>query len=194
MLSKSIQLTSQMRCHGGNGYYDYVCRVLRDTGVGLHDYRKIEHYQLKVFDSASELYTAIEYASSLNDDNLCKVVAGPGWAVKEDIVIDGDTYHWAGNDANGQGKVIYSIHKTQGFDLNYAGVIFGKEVYYDDERKEIVVDKRELRDSFTKSKGEEEMRNYILNIYVTLMTRGIDGTFVYAVDDRLREYLKQFFG
>lgn len=26
---------------------------------------------------------------------------------------------------------VFGIHKIQGFDLNYAGVIFGKEVYYD---------------------------------------------------------------
>ena len=36
------------------------------------------------------------------------------------------------------------------------------------------------------------MRQYLLNIYLTLMTRGINGTYVYAVDDNLREYLKNF--
>lgn len=194
ILSKTIELTSQMRCHGGNGYYDYVCKLLRGTKVGPRDYRKIDHYRLKVFDSASELYTAIDYMGNTYDKDLCKVVTGPGWGSQEDIVIDGETYHWAGSGKPQLGRTIYSIHRTQGFDLNYAGVIFGKEVYYDEERGEIAVNKQELKDSFTKSKGEEEMRNFILNIYVTLMTRGIDGTFVYAVDERLRNYLKQFLG
>lgn len=193
-LSKSIELTSQMRCHGGNGYYDYVCRLLRGTDVGPRDYRKVDHYQLKVFDSASELYEAIEYMGGMHDQGLCKVVTGPGWGSKEDIVIDGDTYHWAGDGQPRLGRTIYSIHRTQGFDLNYAGVIFGKEVYYDEERGAIAVNKQELKDSFTKSKGDDEMRDFVLNIYVTLMTRGIDGTFVYAVDERLREYLRHFLG
>ncbi len=191
-LSNTIKLTSQMRCRGGNGYYDYICKLLRGTNVRPQDYRRIDDYQLKVFDSASELYTTIEYISAAHDRNLCRVVTGPGWALTEDIVIDGDTYHWAGDGKKGQERPIYSIHRTQGFDLNYAGVIFGKEVYYDERRGEIAINKRELKDSFTKSKGDDEMREFVLNIYVTLMTRGIDGTFVYAVDDGLRDYLRVF--
>lgn len=76
--------------------------------------------------------------------------------------------------------------------MNYAGVIFGKEIYYDLEKKRVEVNRKELRDSFTKSEGEASMRQYLLNIYLTLMTRGINGTYVYAVDDNLREYLKNF--
>lgn len=193
-LSTSIRLTSQMRCHGGNGYYDYICKLLRGANVGSHDYRKIDNYKLRVYDSADELYTAIEYMGSTHDRDLCRVTAGPGWTLNEDIVIDGSTYHWAGSKKGNSGRVLYSIHKTQGFDLSYAGVIFGKEIYYDEERGEVAVNKRELKDKFTKSKGDEEMRNFILNIYVTLMTRGIDGTFVYAMDERLREYLRRFLG
>ena len=71
-----------MRCHGGNGYYDYVCRLLRGTRVRSREYRKIDNYQLRVFDSASELYTAIEYMGDTHDQGLCRVVAGPGWGSK----------------------------------------------------------------------------------------------------------------
>ena len=85
---------------------------------------------------------------------------------------------------------ISSIHKSQGFDLNYAGVIFGKEVYYDNSSGRIEVNKKELKDNFTKSDGDDAMRQYVINIYLTLMTRGIYGTYVYACDPGLREYFK----
>ncbi len=36
-------------------------------------------------------------------------------------------------------------------------------------------------------------RDYVLNIYLTLMTRDIYGTYLYIVDEALKEYLKIFF-
>lgn len=110
----------------------------------------------------------------------------------EEIIIEGKTYHWYSTKRKEDSNTVLSIHKSQGFDLNYAGVIFGKEIYYDLEKKRVEVNRKELRDSFTKSEGEASMRQYLLNIYLTLMTRGINGTYVYAVDDNLREYLKNF--
>lgn len=44
-----------------------------------------------------------------------------------------------------------------------------------------------------KSSGDEAMQRYVMHIYLTLMTRGIHGTYIYAVDDAMRDYLKEFF-
>ena len=33
---------------------------------------------------------------------------------------------------------------------------------------------------------------YLTNIYLTLMTRGIKGTYLYICDDALREYFEQY--
>ena len=186
-----FQLFSQMRCKGGNGYYDYVKEILEGENLSVRDYKKIQNYQAKVTDSITELFEIIH--SEDEKSGLCKVICGPGWGIEEDIIIDEQVYHWAGerkrkNDSDS----ILSIHKSQGFDLNYAGVIFGKEIYYNKEKKRVEINKRELKDNFTKSDGDESMRQYLLNIYLTLMTRGITGTYVYAVDENLREYLKKF--
>ena len=154
-------------------------------------YKKIKNYQAKVTDSVTELFDIIR--SKNKEEGLCKVVCGPGWEINEDIVIEGQVYRWAGErKGKDDSNLILSIHKSQGFDLNYAGVIFGKEIYYNKEKKRVEVNKRELKDNFTKSDGDESMRQYLLNIYLTLMTRGITGTYVYAVDENLREYLKKF--
>ena len=181
-LYKYYELLSQMRCEGGNGYYDYVKKILFEKNLSPKDYQNINDYELEVVDSVDELFKKIKEKD--NGDNLCKVVCGPGWSIEEDIIIEGKTYHWV--------KDIISIHKIQGFDLNYAGVIFGKEIIYNYQEHSIEVNKSELRDSFTKSAGDENMRQYILNIYLTLMTRGIHGTYIYACDKHLRDYLKEY--
>ena len=189
-LYKRIELFSQMRCKGGNGYYEYVKKVLETTSLNFHEYKKISGYELKVFEEISDLFKTIQEKNS--SDNLCRVVAGPGWAMKQDITIDGKTFRWADDREEDTTNIIYSIHKIQGFDLNYAGVIFGREIYYDEKLQCLMVNKKELKDNNTKSAGDENMRKFVLNIYLTLMTRGINGTYIYAVDKRLRDYLRLF--
>lgn len=187
---KYIELFSQMRCKGGNGYYEYAKAVLEGTDLSVRDYRVIKDYTINVFDSFTAMLEIIDKHNK-EGAGLSKIVAGPAWSIKEDIVLDNEVFHWAGNPE--KNSIIYSIHKTQGFDLNYAGVVFGREVYYDTETKRIEVNKKNLKDNYTKSSGDEKMRDYVLDIYLTLMTRGIYGTYIYAMDENLREYLKDFF-
>lgn len=190
LYKKYIELFSQMRCKGGNGYYEYIRDVVEKANYDIHNYKTFPDYDLKFFDRIEDMQKAI--ADHDDGDNLCRLITGPGWSLNEDIVIDGHIYRWAKSKKDESQDAIFSIHKTQGFDLNYAGVIFGKEVYYDEEKGCIGVNRKELRDNFAKSEDEEEMRRYILNIYITLMTRAINGTYVYAVDEKLRGYLRQF--
>ena len=195
-LYKYIELFSQMRCNGGNGYYEYVKKVLCSKRLKPQEYQTINNYRLIVVDSVEELFDKINRHN--NENGLSRVVAGPGWAINDDIIIEDKEYHWAGDKKDWSNpeklkETIFSIHKIQGFDLNYAGVIFGKEVFFDTEHGCIAVKKEELRDNHAKSAGEDAMRQFILNIYLTLMTRGINGTYIYAVDQELSAYLKQFF-
>lgn len=167
-----------------------VAQILEKENLTIRNYKKISNYQAKVVDNIDELFSIIHDKDK--EEGLCAVVCGPGWGIEEDIVIENRTYHWATSSKKKEMNTILSIHKSQGFDLNYAGVIFGKEIYFDNEKKRIEVNSKELMDSFTKSAGDDSMRQYLLNIYLTLMTRGINGTYVYAVDENLREYLKNY--
>jgi len=85
------------------------------------------------------------------------------------------------------------IHTTQGYDLNYAGIIFGHEISYDKTRNEIVILKDKYRDiNGRQTESPEQLKQYIINIYKTMMLRGIKGTYLYACDPDLREYLSKF--
>lgn len=89
-----------------------------------------------------------------------------------------------------------STYTIQGFDLNYAGVILGKSVKYRDGK--IVYDpsessngkatkKRTMEDG-TKQNFAKELLKHEVRV---LMTRGVNGLYIYACDDQLREALKK---
>lgn len=89
-----------------------------------------------------------------------------------------------------------STYTIQGFDLNYAGVIIGPSVKYRDGM--IVFDpkahankdanqKRTLQSGEKRSFAEKLIRNE-LNV---LLTRGVHGLYIYAVDPEFREALKK---
>ena len=90
-----------------------------------------------------------------------------------------------------------SIHTVQGYDLNYAGVIIGPDLRLDPKSGEV----RFHRESYFDRKGKEnltklgrkvtddELREFVINIYRVLLTRGILGTYVYVCDPALRDYV-----
>ena len=89
-----------------------------------------------------------------------------------------------------------STFTIQGFDLNYAGVILGPSVKYrngkivfdpSEKNYKKMIQNRTLSDG-TKKKFGEELTQHEVRI---LMTRGVEGLYIYACDDELREALKQ---
>src|SRR5699024_10080694 len=82
----------------------------------------------------------------------------------------------------------------QGYDLNYTGVIFGPEISYDPQTKEIFVIEENYFDKNGKQSitDPEELKDFIINIYKTILLRGIRGTYIYVCDLELRKYLAQY--
>jgi DUF2075 family protein len=144
---------------------------------------------------------------------LARLVAGYAWPWRSkndprafDIELDGLRLRWNSttkdwvNSTNSFNEV-GSIHTTQGYDLNFAGVIIGNDLRYDALKGKIVADRANYFDTKGKEnnprKGkeysDEELCQFITNIYSVLLTRGIRGTYVYVCDPALRGYLSQYF-
>lgn len=211
---QSYRLNVQLRClAGGNEYIDYVKAIFSNNPPKRKI--KFKKYDLKMFDNINEMVETIKEKDK--EYGLCRNIAGYAWPwnskgkkrplnSKKDIVgenvydlnINGYKYIWnsqAYDWINSKNSIneIGSIHTTQGFDLNYTGLIIGNELKYDNENKKFIVDKKNYYDSKGKnSTTDEELLNYILNIYCTMMTRGILGTYIYVCDENLRNYLKKF--
>lgn len=86
-----------------------------------------------------------------------------------------------------------SMYTLRGVDLNYAGVVIGPDLYFDSKENKIKVNKECLfSNDVKKSASDEEIEKYVLNIYALLLTRAINGTYVYVCDKSLREYFSSF--
>lgn len=196
-----LELTSQMRVQGGQNYIKFVDELLHVKRDIKNTY-SAKDYELLVFDSLIDLYD--ELGKREEKDGLCRLVAGYSWpwASKEDktaidIEIEGLDFQWNQTDKDwinspNAFKEIGCIHTTQGYDLNYTGVIFGKEINYNKLTNTIEVDPKMYFDKYGRiGVNDIDLKAYIINIYKTIMYRGIKGTFIYVCNKGLREYLKQ---
>lgn len=145
--------------------------------------------ELKISDRAKRVKY---YASHLKSEDDGLIIFGDHKYVRN---MDFD---WL---IKGEPTEIGCIHTSQGYDLNYVGVLFGPEIDYQD--GQIVVYPDKVKDGCinTNLKGLSEdekadkvknISNYILNAYKVMMERGIRGCYVYAYNDSLRDYLSRF--
>ena len=198
---EQIELKSQLRCKGGKDYVEYVKSVLEGMARKRQD--SFGSYDLRFFDNPDDL--VVEIQKKDKEYGLCRMVAGYAWEWKSrsdknayDITLNGKDYRWNTTPVdwiNSDNAVneIGCIHTVQGYDLNIAGVIFGEDIYYDKNDDCIKINSSKYYDSLGKTKDADKLKEYIVHIYETLMTRGIKGTYVYVCDPALREYLKKYF-
>ena len=198
-----VKLTSQLRAKGGNDYIYFIDNLL-NCSLGSNAPKFYNpNYELKIFTHLPEMIAELKK----NEDKygLCRMIAGYGWkwvsakTNEPDAVIDGVELFWnrvphdwinSTTDLNEMG----CIHTTQGYDLNYAGIIIGNEMKFNPLTEQIEIDKSQYYDS----KGSngindiEVLKNYIINIYKTILYRGIRGTYIYICDDNLRKYFSKY--
>ena len=203
-----FHLASQMRVQGGNDYLEFVGRVMEGT---QHSRMTFGDYDLRFFDDIHKLRRAI--LEKDREVGLSRLVAGFAWpwASKNDpdahdIEIDGLQLTWnrtATDWINSETSrdEVGSIHTVQGYDLNYAGVIIGSDLGYDEKSGQLVFRRENYHDKKGKENNprlgivysDEDLLDYVKNIYRVLLTRGIRGTYVYVVDPALRAHLRPLF-
>jgi DUF2075 family protein/predicted GIY-YIG superfamily endonuclease len=196
------ELRSQFRVKGGTNYVDFIDRLLKGK-LDQSEKWQADHYEFKLFESAKEMVDAIK--ENDQSQGLSRLVSGYSWPWiskkdKEafDITVDGILLRWNTtnidwvNSSNAVNEV-GCIHTTQGYDLNYAGIILGEEITYNPETKQIEIIKENYHDKAGRTgiKDPEVLKDYILNIYKTILLRSIHGTYLYACDEHLRNYLKE---
>ena len=198
-----LKLVSQLRVKGGMDYINYIDNLLhRRLETGDTKFETTD-YEFIIYDSLSELY--VDLKKKEDEFGLCRLLSGYSWEWKSakkdvpDITIEGLNLKWNSINAdwiNSQNAFneVGCIHTTQGYDLNYTGIIFGNEIKYNPETRKIEIDASQYFDKKGKQGIEDPdiLKEYILNIYKTMMLRGIKGTFIYVCDDYLREYFKSF--
>lgn len=193
------KLVSQFRVGGGNAYAQFVSDLLNKK-ISDNNVYKSKSYDFLLFNSIETFVDAI--ANKNREYGLSRMIAGYSWPWvssanpdKFDIQINNIQLRWNStnkdwiNSEKSAGEV-GCIHTTQGYDLNYSGIIFGEEISYDEATDEIVINKEKYFDRNGKQSinDPQQLKQYILNIYQTIMLRGIKGTYVYVCNPSLRKY------
>ena len=161
--TRNYKLTSQMRCKGGNDYIEYINNILECQQEEMLTFGS--SYELLLFEDVEDMVSAIKEKN--NKMGLCRNMAGYAWPWKThkmklskiqkeglyDIEIENKyevnnahKYIWNTTQRdwiNSENSIneIGCIHTTQGYDLNYAFVILGKDIGYDKNTKQIIVRK-----------------------------------------------------
>lgn len=208
-----MKLISQFRCNGSDGYLAWLDEVLGIRETANWDMSDID-YDIKIVDSPQEVRDLIIEKNGTS--NRSRMLAGYCWdwlkaqknnSAYHDIKIGDFEMSWnLGNtttyaiDENSIDE-IGCIHTSQGLEFDYVGIIIGADLRYEDDR--IITDftKRAKTDYSLRGikKLYKENPEYALaeadeiikNTYRTLMSRGMKGCYVYCVDQKLAEYLKQ---
>ncbi|MED3762884.1 DUF2075 domain-containing protein [Ureibacillus terrenus] len=210
-----MELSSQFRCDGSDGYMAWLDDVLQIRETANADDLGMD-YDFRIFSNPNELLKTIIELNKIN--NKSRVVAGYCWDwIKEgknnpdvyDIQIPefdfkmswnlGNTSTWAIDENS-----VYEagcIHTCQGLEFDYVGVIIGDDLKYRDGQVVTDYTKRAKTDQSLKGikkmlkedpeKAQKTADQIIRNTYRTLMTRGQKGCFIYCTDKALEEYFRE---
>ncbi|MEB8264128.1 DUF2075 domain-containing protein [Mammaliicoccus sciuri] len=212
-----VTLKNQMRINSDEKTVKWIRNLIDNKKINDIP-RDKKGYDIKIFDSPEELESCIREKAQNTDSGISRMLATFDWQYNNKPPENEDFWRVkVGNWSmpwNYQIKVsrkqknlpwveqdqtideIGSTYTIQGLDLNYAGVIIGPSVKY--RNGEIVFDekssankkatrRRTLEDSSKQHFSQTLLKNE-LNV---LLTRGVNGLYIYAVDEQLREALKK---
>lgn len=208
-----LELQSQFRCNGSDGYLAWIDDVLDIRETANYDLEGVD-YDIRICDSPNEMRELVIERNNVS--NRSRVLAGYCWEwIKSgqndtnchDIKIGDFEMSW--NLGSGEPFAVSDtsineagcIHTSQGLEFDYVGVIMGDDIRFEDGH--IITDftRRARTDQSLKGikklykESPEEAKTkadeIIKNTYRTLMTRGMKGCYIYCTDSSLSEYLKR---
>jgi hypothetical protein len=210
---QSLELSSQFRCNGSDGYLSWLDNVL-----GIHETANTildqKDYEFKIMKSPNELRDLIFEKNKIK--NKARLVAGYCWdwvsrdkitandiimadydfGMKWNLTQDGNLWIIKTESVNEVG----CIHTCQGLDVDYIGVIIGPD--FITRNGKILTDptKRAKTDASIKGykkllkddpEGAQKKADKIIkNTYRTLMTRGMKGCYIYCTDPETQKYFE----
>ncbi len=210
-----FKLEAQFRCQGSNAFVNWIDNML---GIEKTDYNKWtgeENFDFKIFDSPENLEKAIfekaksgkkaritagfcwEWSPPNEDGTLVlDVVIGEfkrPWNAKSDargnnlaVGIPPETL-WA-HDPNGINQ-IGCVYTAQGFEFDYIGVIFGTDLKYNLTKQAWEGHPENSWDNGLK-RSKDKYLELVKNSYRILLSRGIEGCYVYFMDKETEKYFK----
>jgi uncharacterized protein len=208
------QLETQFRCGGSDAFVGWVDNTLEIAATPFVLWDPKEEFDFQIVDTPQELEAMIR--NKATEGYAARLSAGFCWPWSEpnddgtlvrDVTIDGWSMPWNAKAdsrrlATGIPKSNYwavdpggleqvgCIYTAQGFEYDFAGVIFGRDLVWRP-RKGWLGQPEFSRDSVVKRGGLRDLASYsalVKNAYRVLLTRGLQGCYVYFEDDQTRDF------
>ncbi len=209
-----MELISQFRCNGSDGYLAWIDNVLEIRDTANYDLDGID-YDIRIMDSPEEVRDLI-FQRNKETNNRARILAGYCWNWPTETKNDPDFHDIKIGDFemswNLSGTTTYAIdddsvneagciHTAQGLEFDYVGVIIGDDMRYEDGKVITDYTKRASTDQSLKGikkinkedpiEAQKLSDEIIKNTYRTLMTRGMKGCYVYCTDEKLAEHFRE---
>ena len=212
-----IELNNQMRIKASESTISWIRNIIDKREITK--LKEDKNYDIQIFNSPRELQDAIKLKDKNQHLGISRLTATYDWEYSSQskpkdkdywcVEIDDWSCPWNRELPRDkkfsklswieQPQTINEVGSTftvQGFDLNYAGVIIGPSVKYrngeikfdiSESKNKGAVQNRKLENGEMKNFGEDLLKNE-LNV---LLTRGVNGLYIYAVDEELQAALKE---
>jgi hypothetical protein len=207
------ELEAQFRCAGSDAFVNWVNNTLGIERTANALWGRVEEFDFKILDSPEALEKEIFEKAA--QGFTARMTAGFCWpwsdpkhdgTLETDVVIGDYRRPWnaksdAGKLAKGIPKEVTwayesgglnqvgCIYTAQGFEFDYVGVIFGKDLVYDLDGQKWMGVKEESHDSEVKRSGYM-FTDLVKNTYRVLLTRGMKGCYVCFLDKDTERFVK----
>lgn len=208
-------LEAQFRCAGSEGFVNWVDNTLgvRRTANILFDQAE-EQFEFRIVDSPEALEAMIR--AKADAGHSARMVAGYCWPwskeldatgrLKDDVQVGGFKRPWNARPemarlpagvpkanlwAHEPGGIdqVGCIYTAQGFEFDYVGVIWGRDLRYDPLAGDWIGDKAHSHDRPVKNAGDAFLA-LLKNTYRVLLSRGMRGCYVYFEDEATRRFVQ----
>jgi DUF2075 family protein len=207
------ELQVQFRCAGSDGFLNWVDNTLGIARTANVLWDGADGFDFRIIDSPEALEAAILERNA--KDGTARVAAGFCWpwsdprkdgSLEDDVIIGDYRRPWdakPGNwklakgipsaslwatDPNGINQ-IGCVYNIQGFELDYVGVIWGRDLVYRFDDGGWVGNKKESADQVVK-RSKEQFVSLVKNTYRVLLSRGIKGCYVHFLDKETERFMR----
>ena len=208
------ELDAQYRCAGSDAFVNWVNNTLhiKRTANVLWS-AAAEQFEFKIYPSPHAVEDAVRQKADAG--HSARMTAGFCWkwsapksdgTLVDDIIIGdylrpwnakSDAGHLAANIPSeklwayqsGGINQVGCIYTAQGFEFDYVGVIFGKDLVFDAKHAVWKGNPENSADSVVRRSGAQFLRN-VKNTYRVLLSRGLKGCYVCFLDEQTEHFFR----
>ncbi len=207
-----FELEVQFRCSGSAGFVNWISNTLQIERTANQLWTGAEAFDFRIFPTPESLDAAIR--ARAGGGITARLAAGYCWdwsapspdgTLVDDVVIGNWRKPWNARPDSGRlargippadlwatdpGGIeqVGCIYTAQGFEVDYIGVIWGKDLAYDLDGRAWVGNKKESRDRSVKQ--STDFLTLVKNTYRVLLSRGMKGCYVCFLDKDTERFVR----